>query len=191
MGEDGALGFGEDAEEFLCEPVGADLGAFFDEPAGRDAGALFGGYGDGGPVFVWFDDEGLPAFKEEAAFAVGSGEHPGFAAGDGEAGSESEVEFVEKLPGFAHEFTALLFGGADDEDQDFRIEETHIDGHGCGNGGITPLAGAIEDAVFVFGAQDLGLDVVRDEAELGDGPLDDVGFDAVIEVGVIAAGSSC
>lgn len=241
--EDGALDFGEDAEIFLGVPIGAHFGSFPGEPSLRDARALFGGDGDGGPVFVGLDDEGMPAFIEEAALTVGRGEHPGFAAGDGEGGPEGGVGFVrdaggfineeefdagvaarggfaiwndedagavaefnreavcsvvfrvkvqleQELAGFADEFSALLFGGADDDDQAIRFEETHVDCHGCGNGGFAPLAGAVEDAVFVFGAQDLGLDVVWDEAQFVDGPLNDVGFRRAVGVGLIEAESN-
>ena len=74
-------------------------------------------------------------------------------------------EAARKVGGFAEEFAGLAEARADDEDERVGDREGVVDGLERGDGGLAPLAGAVEQTAGAVGAQDLGLVRVRDEAE--------------------------
>ena len=97
-----AAGFlGEGAAVFLLELFFGHGQAFVVEEVFWDAGTVFGFDGEAFPVVfaallaVLFKDA-----VEEALLAVGGGEEPGFAAGDGEGWSDGGVDGIIDARGF-------------------------------------------------------------------------------------------
>ena len=78
---------------------------------------------------------------------------------------------------FHDEFAGLAGGGAGDDDEGFGGGEGEVEGADGGDGGLAPLAGAIDDEIGVGIDEHGGLGGVGLEVELGDGELEGVGVD--------------
>ena len=70
--------------------------------------------------------------------------------GDGRRGGRGSGGFADQLGG-------LALGGAEDEDEAVGLMPGGEDGLGGGEGGLAPLAGAVEDDLPGTGGEDVGL----------------------------------
>ena len=135
---------------FEEEAAAAEGGA--DEPEIAVAGGEDGAHGE---IEVFRDAGG---FIDEEHAGAGEAAYVGFGAGEaddagavGEAEGDlvdavtfgAEAEAAEEQGGFVDEFAGLAGGGADDEDEAFGVVPGGEDGAGGGDGGLSPLAGAV------------------------------------------------
>ena len=90
-----------------------------------------------------------------------------------------DAQLAQKKGGFADELGALAGRGAGDEDKRAGLAERNVDGFGGADGGLAPLARAVEDDAIGVAVEDLGLEFVGDEAE--DIPGKCLGTEAVCE----------
>jgi hypothetical protein len=151
-----SVGGGEHGADGEVELVG-DAGGLVDEEEGDGREAADGGFGAGK-----CDDAGA-VWEEEGGFVVAVA-----------AGLDGEV--FEEMGGFTEEFCGLAEAGGDGEGEGVGVEEGVVDGAGGGDGGLAPLAGAIEDDARGGGAEDGDLGGVRVEAEALAGEAHGVGM---------------
>lgn len=155
-GDDGATGGGDHGADGDVEVVGDAGGLVEDEEA--DSGEAADGVGASGQG----EDAGAVVEEERMRIA-------GFATG-------AEAETAQEGGTLAEEFGGLAKGGGDDQGQaGGRAVEEVMDGEDSGRCGLAPLAGAVEEAAGVPGAEDGGLDGVGGKGEAGVGEGDRIG----------------
>ena len=79
--------------------------------------------------------------------------------------AEGQAEAGDEAPGFAEELAGLALARANDEDHGVRHEEAAVNGFERDDGGLAPLARAVEQAAGAVGGEDLGLAHFRGKAE--------------------------
>ena len=137
---DGAAADGEHGAEGAVEFV-ADEGGFIEDEHG-DGGEAAGG------VFDVCDSDEARAIGEEYGVAICA------------IAARNYVEAAEKCFGFSDKFAALPFGGTGDEDEGLGDCAGAVDGFGGDDGGLSPLARAVEDDTLGAGFEDARLVVV-------------------------------
>src|ERR1019366_3692273 len=106
-------------------------------------------------------DGGLRAGEPDDAGSIGQEERDFV----GPIAARTDAETEQEGGGFTHELTALAGGGAENEGEAFGVMPGGEDGAGGGDGGLAPLAGAVEDDLLRAGGEDEGLAGIGMKAE--------------------------